>query len=95
MYYVYILFSNKLKKFYTGRTTNLKRRLEEHNSKKVPFTSRGCPWDLAFYEAFINEKDSIDEEKFLKSGKERERRSYLLRNYIQSIGENGTKGRSA
>ncbi len=38
MYYVYILLSEKDKKFYIGFTSDLKRRLKEHNEGKNPST---------------------------------------------------------
>lgn len=80
MYYVYILYSNKLGKKCIGFTSNLKRRLKEHNSSTVKFTAKGIPWRLIYYEAFRNKKDAQEEERFLKSGKGRERLKYLLRN---------------
>ncbi len=33
MYYVYVLESQKDKKFYTGLTWNIGKRLQEHNSE--------------------------------------------------------------
>ncbi len=77
-YYVYVLFSDKLRKKYIGYTDNVNARIAEHNHGKVPFTSRGVPWKLVYYEAFKNKKDAIAEEKFLKSGKGRERLKFLL-----------------
>ena len=32
MFFVYILFSNKLNRFYIGTTDNVEKRLLEHNS---------------------------------------------------------------
>ncbi len=63
-----------------GSTSNLKERVERHNSGKSNFTSKGIPWKLIYYEAFISEKDARIEEKFLKSGKGRERLKYILQN---------------
>ena len=50
MYVVYILYSKKLNRFYTGTTDDFERRLAEHNSNKYDdgFTSRGIPWELFF-----------------------------------------------
>ncbi len=45
-YYVYILFSDSLKRYYTGHTENIIRRLMEHNNGKGNFTSKGIPWRL-------------------------------------------------
>ena len=44
--FVYILFSPKLDKYYVGSTTDLSRRLEEHNRGKERFTKTGIPWSL-------------------------------------------------
>jgi putative endonuclease len=82
MYYVYILYSRKLNKFYTGCTKDIKQRIQQHNSGIVPFTSKGIPWTLIYYEAFLEKQDATREEKFLKSGKGRERRNYLLETFL-------------
>jgi putative endonuclease len=42
--YCYILYSPKLNKYYVGSTTDIKRRLEEHNRGKEKFTRTGIPW---------------------------------------------------
>jgi len=82
MHYIYILYSFKLHKIYKGSTTDLKTRLINHNSGKVRSTKHGRPWELVYYEAFINKTDCRREELFLKSGKGRERVKYLLRNTV-------------
>ena len=85
MYYVYILYSKKLNKFYTGYTNDLKRRFNQHNSKNLKYTSISRPWDLVYYSAFLNKHDAYQEENFLKSGKGRQRRKFLLENYIENL----------
>lgn len=80
MHYVYILKSKKNRKLYKGFTNDLKRRIKEHNSGNSTFTKNNGPWELVYYEAFISEKDARSEEKFLKSGKGKERIKYLLKN---------------
>lgn len=78
MYYVYILKSQKNSKLYVGYTNDLKRRIKEHNNDNSTFTSQNGPWKLIYYEVFTSKLDAIREEKFLKSGKGRERIKYLL-----------------
>lgn len=78
MYYVYILYSKKLNKFYIGYTENIKRRVKEHNQGNSKFTTNGIPWVVVYYEAFMYKEDAEREEKFLKTGKGRERKKYLL-----------------
>ncbi len=47
---VYILYSPKLDRFYTGSCLNLEIRLEEHMSKKFidGYTSKANDWELFF-----------------------------------------------
>ncbi len=68
MYYVYILQSiSHPSRFYTGRTSDLKRRLAEHNRHKTEFSSRYKPWSLKTYIAFQSKEQAISFEKYLKS----------------------------
>jgi predicted GIY-YIG superfamily endonuclease len=53
---------------YFGFTSNLKQRLEDHNSGKSPHTIKYKPWKLEFYCAFNSKKKAINFEKYLKSG---------------------------
>lgn len=85
MYYTYILFSEKLNKFYIGSTSDLRTRLKDHNDGKSVFTSQGKPWKLVYYEAFCEKQDALNEEKFLKTGQGREKRKYLLNIYLSKL----------
>ena len=67
-YYVYILFSLRDKKLYTGFTTNLKDRLFRHTRGEVKSTANRRPLRLIHYEHFINKEDAMAREVFLKSG---------------------------
>jgi len=83
MHYVYVLKNKKNKRLYKGVTNDLKRRLKEHNSGTVPFTKTLMPWELIYYEAFLKKEDANREEKFLKSGKGRERIKWLLKSVLE------------
>jgi putative endonuclease len=78
MYYVYILKSNLTTDLYKGSCKDLRKRLECHNSGKVKATQKYKPWQLIYYEAFGKKGDALREERFLKSGKGRERIKHLL-----------------
>jgi putative endonuclease len=78
MYYVYILKSFKNGKLYKGFTSDLRRRIYEHKSGGSPFTRQNGPWQLVYYEAFISKSCAQKEERFLKSGKGRERIKWLF-----------------
>lgn len=84
MFYTYVLRSIKNGRLYTGITNDLKRRFKEHNDKKGGYyTSRNAPFDLIFYEAYINRKDAENAELFFKSGYGREVLKEKLINYFK------------
>jgi len=68
MYFVYVLFSNKLNKRYIGSTQDVDRRLNEHNLGKSKFTSGGIPWELIYKESFSTNVEARKREMLLKSG---------------------------
>jgi putative endonuclease len=67
MYYVYVLESKKDKKFYTGLTWNIEKRLQEHNSGISKTTKGRRPLKLVYYECCLNRKDAMRREKYLKT----------------------------
>ena len=68
MHYVYVLHSKKGQNFYTGVTSDLRRRLDEHNRGYVKSTKHRRPLALIYYEACLNGEDAKRREKYLKSG---------------------------
>lgn len=68
MYYVYILKSSKSHILYYGYTTDLKKRVEEHNNGNTKFTKGHLPWKLIWYSAFKDKQKAKDFELYLKSG---------------------------
>ncbi len=68
MYYTYILLSSKSKILYYGYTSDLKKRLIEHNNGDGKFTKGHRPWKLVYYSAFIDKQRAKDFELYLKSG---------------------------
>ena len=69
MFYVYLLESeNSLGQRYVGLTTDLKRRVAEHNAGKSEHTSKFLPWRLVTYIAFSGQAKAAAFERYLKSG---------------------------
>lgn len=66
--YVYVLRSETSGRLYTGCTSDLRKRLAEHNSGKSTYTKGRGPFELIYYEAYRNSKDAFAREKHLKSG---------------------------
>jgi len=67
-YYVYILESEKDEGWYTGYTSDLKKRLTEHHAGYTKSTKYRCPLKLIYYEACRSIDDAVAREKYLKSG---------------------------
>jgi len=65
MFYVYLL-KDKKDKIYIGYSDNLKRRLIEHNSKKVYTSRRMDKPQLFYYEAYPTKELARNREKKLK-----------------------------
>ena len=70
MFYVYILFSEKLQKFYIGQTDNLELRIASHNSQNNPnWTNSGKPWSLYLDIPCKTRLSATRLEKFIKRQK--------------------------
>ncbi len=67
MYFVYVLYSDKLNKRYVGSTSDIDKRLIEHNSGKSKFTKGGIPWKLIYSEKYETNSDARKRELFLKT----------------------------
>ena len=67
-HYVYILKSSKNDDWYTGCTSDLRKRLDEHNDGKSRYTKTRGPYELLYYEASLNKEDAFARERYLKSG---------------------------
>lgn len=68
MYYVYHLQSeNNPDRYYVGLTSDIERRLEEHNSGKSVHTNKFKPWKLVTYSAFTDKSKAEKFEAYLKT----------------------------
>jgi len=68
-HYVYILKSRKTGDWYTGCTSDLRKRFKQHNTGEFDSWTRGrAPFELIYYEAYRHQKDAYAREKQLKSG---------------------------
>jgi putative endonuclease len=83
MNFVYVLESELDNSWYIGRTSNIKRRLSEHNSGKSIYTNKKKPWKLIYLEGYLNFDDAKGRENYLKSGAGRIRLKNQLMNYLK------------
>ena len=70
-FYVYILYSVTVDKFYIGYTSNLEERIIRHNQKSKGFTGQLNDWELKYHEVFSNKHEAMTREKQIKNWKSR------------------------
>ena len=85
LFYTYILFSEKLNKYYVGSTNDLARRLSDHNRGKTAFTKTGMPWIMQYAESFGTRKDAVSREMEIKKRKDRSYIERLIKLPVQNI----------
>ena len=83
-FYTYILLSLKDKQFYIGYTTDLKRRLLEHQRGDNISTSKRLPIKLIFYEAYLNKEDAERRERYFKTTKGKTTLRQMLKTYLKN-----------
>jgi len=83
-YYVYILQSLKNSSLYIGCTSDLRKRLQEHNRGLNFSTKPFMPWQLIHYEADLNKEDATRREKYLKTNQGARLLKRMLKEYFYS-----------
>lgn len=82
--YVYVLESTQNNNLYIGFTTDLRKRVTEHNQKVTRSTKAYVPWRLIYYEACLNKNDAQRREKYLKSNQGARLLKRRLKEYFYS-----------
>jgi len=85
MFYVYVLHSLQDHGLYIGFTTNLKKRIAEHEHGASFGTKYRGPWKLIYYEAYIDRHDAEGRERYLKSGSGLRFLRQQLRHYFEKF----------
>jgi putative endonuclease len=84
MYFVYILYSKRIDKYYIGCTENLSKRLEDHNAGLSNFTSKGVPWVRVYFEQLDTLSEARKHEMEIKKKKSRKYIEFLVSNRAHS-----------
>jgi putative endonuclease len=66
MFWVYIIYSDFLDRYYVGSTDNIERRIREHNSGKGNFTSKRMPWKQVITLSLKTRSDAVKLELKIK-----------------------------
>ena len=70
-YYLYILYSKTIDRYYTGVSHDPETRLLYHNKSHKGWTLRGRPWELVFKIVFSSKSEAMKWEKWIKYQKNR------------------------
>jgi putative endonuclease len=66
MFFIYVLQSDKDKKYYIGQTRYLTDRLEKHSAGRVPATKKRIPLTLVYSEELQTRSEAVQRERYLK-----------------------------
>ena len=72
IYYLPILHSAKLDRFYIGFTSNLEARFQKHLSNHKGYTSRAKDWEIVYSEKFESKIEAEKREKQIKNWKSKQ-----------------------
>lgn len=86
MFYTYLLQNLKNRRWYTGFTGDLRKRLKEHNNESTYTRGRG-PFKLIYYEACVNAGDAKARELYLKSGMGKHYLKNRLKRFLSLTGQ--------
>jgi putative endonuclease len=85
-YCTYVLFSEKDVMLYVGYSSNLERRLMQHNSGNVKSTSYRRPMKLIFCEFYLFEEDARKREMYFKTTAGKKAIKLMLRSTLHKLG---------
>ncbi len=72
MFYIYILYSEILNKYYIGATADkLEERIRKHNTNHKGFTGKISDWILKYSESFSTKQEALKREQQIKRWKSR------------------------
>jgi putative endonuclease len=71
MYYVYIIYSKLLNKYYVGSCQNIDERLYDHLNSRSTYTKSAKDWKLKYSESFSSRSEAYHREMQIKKMKSR------------------------
>ena len=81
MFFVYVIYSKKLNRYYVGTTDCINKRIQQHNADfySNSFTSKGIPWILKLTYQTTSE-NAYKLERFIKSMKSKKFIEKIIQN---------------
>jgi len=80
MFFLYVIFSAKLNRYYVGYTADLEKRLTEHNTGLSHFTAKAADWTLMYKEEYNTREEANQRERNIKKKKSRKYIEWLICN---------------
>ncbi len=78
MFYLYIIYSAKLDRYYVGHTADIDVRIDQHNNGLSSFTSKANDWKLVYKEPFLLRQEAHKRELAIKKKKSRKYVEWLI-----------------
>jgi len=78
MYFVYIIYSAKLDRYYVGYSENIEIRVEQHNHGISDYTSKAQDWIVRYTEPYKERTDAHKKELEIKRKKSRKYIEWLI-----------------
>ena len=86
-YCTYVLYSLKDHKLYIGYTTDLGKRIENHNAGGTTSTATRRPLKLIFCEYYLSKQDAMRREKYFKTTAGKKGLKLMLRETLIELEE--------
>ncbi len=64
--FVYVIYSDRIRRRYIGHTSDLEKRTKEHNAGRVRSTKTGAPWRIIAFKRYSTRSDARWIERSLK-----------------------------
>jgi putative endonuclease len=70
-YFIYILYSKAIDRFYIGHTIDLEERLFRHRNSGSKSTKNARDWELVYVESCASRSAAMQRERYIKDQKSR------------------------
>ena len=81
-FFVYIIYSQLLDRYYIGYTVDLEKRIAEHQKGISIYTSKASDWTLKHYELYPNRESAMQREREIKRKKSRKYIEWLVHSSV-------------
>ncbi len=77
-YYVYILYSGSLDRYYVGYAEDIELRMTWHMSNHKGYTSKAKDWEIVYSEKYQTKGEAMSREREIKRKKSRKYIEWLI-----------------